>query len=249
VHALQAGGNDAAAVRVCAKIVDNDPGSVRDRLAYLRALVRARRFDDAARTARDIAEDDRFGEAAQRDARERLADLAWMGGDDEEARRAYEALLADAPTQDDARILTVKALGAADPQLGPTLRAFLLDDGRAAPSPIAIYLLQGLLARVPDHPVVHYLLGRQLWNQGKPELARAHFETADRAGLPERLAAENLRLLGQCAWRAGDRSAARATFERLTEPEHALGVREEAYDWLDRLEWEHTGRVRARRAL
>jgi hypothetical protein len=249
VRELQSGGNDTGAVQLCERIVDNDPDSVRDRVALLRALVRAGHLDEAERTARAMADDERLGEAANRDAAERLADLAWMGGRTDEARRGYEALLGQAPTADDVRMLTIKALGAADPALAPTLRAFLLDEGRPAPAPIAIYLLQGLLVRLPDQPVVHYLLGRQLWNQSEPALARPHFLAADRAGLPRRLAAENVRLLGQCEWLAGDRRAARATFTRLTDPRHPLGVREEALDWLDRIEWETTGRVRARPAL
>lgn len=249
VRSLQAGGNDAGAVRLCARIVDNDPGSVRDQLALLRALVRAGRLDEAERTARAMARDERLGEAANRDAAERLADLAWMRGRPDEARRGYEALLVEAPSQDDVRMLTVKALGASDPALGETLRAFLLDEGRPAAAPIAVYLLQGLLARLPDQPVVHYLLGRQLWNQAEPALARPHFEAAARLGLPDRLAPENLRLLAQCRWRAGDRAAARATFTELTDARHTLGIREEAFDWLDRIEWEETGRVRPRPAL
>lgn len=249
VRALQAGGNDTGAVPLCERIVDNDPASVRDRVALLRALVRAGRLAEAERTARAMADDERLGEAANRDAAERLADLAWMRGRSDEARRGYEALLVEAPTEDDARMLTVKALGAADPALAPTLRAFLLDEGRPAPAPIAVYLLQGLLVRLPDQPVVHYLLGRQLWNQSEPALARPHLQAADRGGLPARLAAENLRLLGQCEWLGGDPRSARVTFERLADPRHPLGVREEAHDWLDRIEWEATGRVRARPAL
>lgn len=249
VHDLQAGGNDGRAVTLCAQIVDNDPGSVRDRLGLLRATVRAGRPTQAARMARALQRDERVGEAARREAAEILADLAWMEGRTAEARRGYDALLERAPSQDDVRMLTVKALGASDPVLAPTLRAFLLDRGRPEGAPLAIYRLQGLLARVPDQPVVHYLLGRQLWNQAEPALALPHFAAADRAGLPARLAAENLRLLGQCQYLGGDAAAARATFTRLAAPAYGLGVREEALDWLDRIEWEVTGKVRARAAL
>ena len=249
VRDLQAGGNDRRAVQVCRRIVDNDPDSVRDRVALLRSLVRAERWQAAERLARTMAADERLGEAVNREAAEQLADLAWIAGRPDEARRGYQALLTGAPSEDAVRMLTVKAIGTADPGLEPTLRAFLLEHGRPESPPVAIYRLQALLARSPDSGLVHYLLGRQLDNQSEHELARPHFEAAARLGLPERLAPENLRLLGQCQFLADDRTAARATFRRLSLPPHPLGLREEALDWLDRLDFVEGKPLRARPAL
>ncbi|MBI2897060.1 MAG: hypothetical protein HYY06_26115 [Deltaproteobacteria bacterium] len=256
VRELGAGGNHRQALRLCREIARNDPGSVRDRIALLGAMIRAGRLDEAERAARAALRDRRVGEAARREASERLADIAWMRGRADLARLAYAELLERAPTEDDVRMLTVKATATADPSIAPTLRAFLLGDhGEPVDSPIAVFLLQGLLERSEreggpsgmSRAVVAYLLGRQLWNQRAPELARPYFEEARRVELPGLLSAENRRLMGASAYLLGDARAARATFEDLARDARvARGTRAEALDWLDRLDFDEGRSPRAR---
>ena len=89
-----------------------------------------------------------------------------------------------------------------------------------------------------------------MWNLEAYDLAEPYLDEARRGPLPPVLGAENLRLLGIALYRLSDRRRARATLNELFEhPGSTLGLREEARDWLERLDWEEGRPIRARRAL
>jgi hypothetical protein len=83
-----------------------------------------------------------------------------------------------------------------------------------------------------------YLIGRRLYGHGAFDDAAAWFERAEGAGLPDPLlAAENLRLAGRAAYRAGRWEDARRSFGRLEAAAPTRGYAEGARSWRRRLEW------------
>lgn len=167
-----------------------------------------------------------------------LGDLAWEAGEDAQAdRRFAEAALAGAGAGM-GRLVAVKRLALASPELGEVLRPFLL--GRL-PTASAVLVLHEDFVAHPDSGLLAYLLGRQLYNvRDWPRAARWLTRARD-LGLTTDggLAVENLRLLGRARYEAGDLAGAEAAFAGMkAAPTARAADRVEAADWMDRCRFE-----------
>lgn len=97
----------------------------------------------------------------------------------------------------------------------------------------------GYVADDPESALAEYLLGRQLWSTLAYAEAIVHLERAlsKPAPLPDpMLTAETLRLLGISQFVTGDAAGARHSFEAIVEAHVPNGVRDEAKEWLERLD-------------
>lgn len=139
-------------------------------------LAGAGELDAAAAALRAAAErvppEDRARWAQLRAAE---GDLRWRRDDVAGAIRDWKEASRYPFQRAEARLLAVKSLAAADPALGPAVRAYLLDPGD----------LTGLVrvAEV-DHPLATYLVGRFLLQRGERALAGPKLARAAAAGLP-----------------------------------------------------------------
>lgn len=151
--------------------------------------VRAGDLAGAARAYREAAR--RAGDA---DAPLRAAlagaegDLAWRRGELAAAAASWAAALAARPERGEARLLEAKLVAAADPELGPAARPYLLGDGDPA---AALAALGGA-----PQPLAAYLRGRARAARGEEAGAVPELERAVRGPLPPELAREAALLLG-----------------------------------------------------
>lgn len=92
------------------------------------------------------------------------------------------------------------------------------------------------LQRSPDHPLSAYLAGRELWRAHLYADAAPWLRRAAAGDLPDTLRLETLRLLGQCAFLAGDLKVADEAFHALEDdPATPSGLRLDAEGWRRRL--------------
>ena len=148
-----------------------------DALAAAGALPAAAEAYRAAATVTPPTE--RSRRAALRTAE---GDLAWRLGDVAAAEAAWAEAEENPPERAQARLLAVKRLAAGDPELSPSVRAYLLEL-----SDPAVALAE--VARV-DRPLSAYLLGRALIIRGERAAAAPLLARAAAAPLPPLLALE-----------------------------------------------------------
>ncbi len=163
---------------------------------------------DARARAGDLAAAAAAYDAAEREGKGQIAllaalaasrgDLAWRRGDLEAARAAWLEALATRPDRPEARLLEAKLAASRDPALAAAARDYLLSAGDPA-------LALARVARV-DRPLSAYLVGRAQLGRGEAAVAVPELSRAARGRLPETIASEASRLLGEAWCAAGDRT-------------------------------------------
>jgi hypothetical protein len=145
-------------------------------------------------------------------------DVAWRRGDLEAAAAAWLEALAAQPDRADVRLLEAKLVAARDPVLGPAARGYLLGANDPAVS----------LARVArvDHPLSAYLVGRALLERGEAAAAVPELARATRGPLPDGIAREASRLLGEAQCGAGERARGADSLRSLLGPATRAAERE-----------------------
>ncbi len=165
-------------------------------------------------------------------------DLLARRGDTGAAARAYGEALSLGPER--ARRRSLQARRAA---LGePDAMAFLM--GVEASPALQIFTLTRWLERDPGSALGNYLLGRLLWSERawKDAVSRLKAALEREGGLPGvELEQEARRLLGICLLLSGEYEGARRAFDALSREESSEGVRSEARDWLERIDWAQGG--------
>ncbi len=207
-----AGGRTDEACALWARAADLS-GSAEDLEAAGDARARAGDLAAAAAAYRDAMARTGEGQIALRAAlAASRGDLAWRSGDLEGAREGWLEALAAQPERAEARLLEAKLAASRDPALAPAARDYLLSAGDPA-------LSLARVARV-DHPLSAYLVGRALLARGEAAAAVPELVRAVRGPLPEQVASEASRLLGEARCAAGDRArgadALRALLGRAT---------------------------------
>jgi tetratricopeptide (TPR) repeat protein len=222
-------------------------GAPDKKLAVARALGKTGRFDDARAEALAVASHPKAGAALAAQARELVADLAWMTGDAAAAAATYEDLRASPLEQGDFRRLAAKraALAHRSDRVRQTLRDYLTGLTKETRW---TQRLRGLHAEHPDSAIVAYLLGYRLHGESKwgEALVPLMWSLSGVDELPDAaIRAEAHRAVALAWFRLGDMERARASFGRSAAelPPEATGLRAEAQDWQARTEWaERAGR-------
>lgn len=166
-------------------------------------------------------------------AREAKGNLAWRRGDLEAARAAFqEVLRLHLSTSADRLQHARLALLLEPPEVQVVLRSYLL--GELSP-PAALVRLGAMSRAHPDDPLLHYLYGKALENQGLHPEGIEEMRAALLGPLPaESLTLEAQASLGRMLLRAGRSEEARWAFEALATQSKSEGARLEALDWAAR---------------
>jgi hypothetical protein len=248
-------GDAAGAVRTLERVCKDDPGEPSYKLILAAALERAGDPDRAARTYAELHDDDGTRTSAPLRARAlwRAADLAARRGDLPGAVTLVDRALALGIDEETRRNLNIRKLAYGTDTPGTrALRAYLLPDAEPHPEPgvapaAAADPQLDLAATLPAAlgGPGHYLYGRALLLRARFAEAAPQLAAAARAGLADPLVArENDRLLAVAAFLSGDLGVARAAAQRLAAPTQPYPVQLEGEDWLERITFKETGRLR-----
>lgn len=196
-------------------------GSAWDLAAAGDALARAGDLAGADAAYRDAAQTAGEDDAALRASVEASrADLAWRRGDVAAASAGWTAALAAQPERAEARLLEAKIAAAADPELGPAARDYLLGLGDPGVS----------LARAAEvrRPLAAYLLGRALEARGQAAAAARELGRALDGALPPLVAREAALLLGEARCASGATGAGERVLASLDAPDASAADRARA---------------------
>jgi hypothetical protein len=136
-------------------------------------------------------------------------DVAWRRDEVAAAVSSWTAALATRPDRAEARLLEAKIVAAADAELAPLARPYLLGEGDHAAA----------LARLREapQPLAAYLAGRALEARAEHAAALPALERAAAGRLPPELAREAAMLLGGARCATGDRAGGIAVLSPLQE--------------------------------
>ncbi len=230
-------GDADAAIRLLESIIADEPDEPAHLADLMDTLVEARRGDRALEVARRLLAHPKASDAQKARA------LSLVGDDqlrrrDPAAAATFAAVLALPLDEGTARVARAKRIAATDGQLGPALARYLVGDA-PGPREAALDLLRAeeVVKAAPASGLGHYLLGRQLAGHDRCGEARAPLARARALGLPEGgFDVEATRLAAVCAYREGDRAAARALFGELAASK-VPSLRAEAEDWIARCDF------------
>jgi tetratricopeptide (TPR) repeat protein len=194
-----------------------DPADHGSRLSA--AQLRAR-LEDRARGRAElqaISADERYPRTVRDRAEEALGDADWLDGQRAAAAAHYDVVAKRSLDEDMARTMEIKALGARDERLGPTVQRLLLGERTLPPDLLVSGLSLGAaIERSPSDPILRYLEGRNLSQRGRYAEARVALEASLASGAKEaRITRETLRVLAVAICSMGDRAGAAALAERV----------------------------------
>lgn len=239
-----ASGDAVSVLRKCKELARIDPGDQDAVIAKANAYAELGRWSEARASLTELEERLRLPKSSIATATHGLADIAWRRGRIEEARQLYRAIQ-DAPLgRSEQRVLRVKlwALSEGEP-VSEEIRGALIGKGDDRPSrAVALHHAHRLTEARPELGVGAYLVGRQLYNEQRYDLAMPYLRQAEASDLPAAaLREETLNMLGTALYASGQVSLARQTWIQL----QAARPREAA-DWIVRIGWLERQRLNAR---
>jgi tetratricopeptide (TPR) repeat protein len=203
--------------RAFERLLALDPGHVSARLGLGTCALRAGQEAEARGRLGRVATDASLRLLDRAKAREMLADLDFYHGRTEASTRVYRELSAMTIDRDRLRQLELKASVGGDPPAARAVRALLVGDLELGPNwGVAAALLGAWAEARPEEGTAEYLLGRNLFQQGRWRDAAGYLDRALGRSLPlgsVELEALRLRLVVACA--EADRKAAREAHRRL----------------------------------
>ncbi|MBI5546421.1 MAG: tetratricopeptide repeat protein, partial [Deltaproteobacteria bacterium] len=196
-------GHALGLLRRCAEI---EPGNSLWLKAQAEIRVRQRQWRQARQAWQEILAREAQPAGVRAAALMGLGDAHWALGDQDEARKAFQAALALHRDRATDRMASVKLEALADPVASPVLRRFFLSSAEL-PEVLAV---QELAQAQPANATARYLVGRQLLQRGDPLAAERYLSEALGLGLADaEVRREGQRLLVQARYLSGDCSGAR----------------------------------------
>jgi tetratricopeptide (TPR) repeat protein len=234
---LRGAGDYEGALAIYGDVLTLDPHDDGVRVSMAAARIRDGHLDEGKAALEQIAEAKETPRHVRDRAVEELGDLALATGRGDEAVQRYRELMARTIDEDQLRNLEVKIAAATDDRLRPALVALLVGTPARGPDrTLALELLGGLEAALPDEGLPPYLLARQYANAGQYEDAAARLDRALGAAIHiarVRVEAERLRLVTACA--LGDHDGAVRWLTRYAaHPEVSTARREGARSLVER---------------
>ena len=216
--------------------LDDDPHNEAVLRAYAHLLGELDRVEEALDVVRSRPTEHlaAAGEARFLDLK---GDLLWADGDEQGAMQAYQQALNKGVYVDWERSLWMKYLLAdRDEERGREILVDGLNDVRA------MMRIMALRNEDPDDPLAAYLLGRRLWHTRDYDQAIPHLEVSRNRMDVEALDAEALLMLGHSYYMSDQLDASEAIWKELADSSMTR-YREEARQWLERLEWARGNRL------
>ncbi|HEY5937626.1 MAG TPA: hypothetical protein VIU61_23425, partial [Kofleriaceae bacterium] len=240
----QAATSRARAIELVREVCNDAPEEPKFRLALAAMLAGGAPGErtEAIEIWRAIALNEQVTSTLRAQAFDRLSQLAADTGDLAAARTLVTAALALPIDGADRRQLQAYAI-ALDHKgpAGNALRAYFFTGATTPPVFFAWLATQA----EPQLGFAHYLLALQRSSQGKHAEVAKHLEIALSRGLPDLAFVKNAaRRLAIAAHRTGDRARLELAISILSGGEMTSGDQLLARDWLERLTFETTGRLR-----
>ena len=228
----------STAIRLFEQVYQFDPDNPR----HLRGLMYAHyRTEDYPSTLEWVSRIIAHPEASMSrvaEAKNVEGNVYWQRGEREEALSQYQEVFtlhtSDALDRESQAKLATLALDSPDAE--NKVRQVLI--GQPS-NRLKMTLLHEVVSALPEWGLGHYLIGRQLYFDQEYAASNQYLLKAADLGLPhQKLAIENIRLIGVNSYRLGQYEDAIEPFSRIavdnTQP---LGVIHRAEDWIERCEW------------
>ncbi len=216
----------------CAELQPEEPSFA---LGVSQALSKIDRRGEAAEVLSGLAARLKEQPATLGEVAMAQADLAFLRQRFDEARRFLEQVLKTQPQPAIERTARVKLAGL-DAGLESSAARAIWGYFQTGPEEVKVLLLEQALATTPRDGVLHYLLGRRLWQSKAPTFAFEPLKEATHAALPDALKREALRLRFETAFLVGDCDDVRHQFGQL--PSYGAAYRAEVAEWVERCAFE-----------
>ncbi|RDV38871.1 hypothetical protein DV096_08745 [Bradymonadaceae bacterium TMQ3] len=223
-------GQPAEAILLLQRVLDAQPDLLWAHLEQASALAQMGEMDEALDLLR-ARQKLPLSPVERAELEALMADLLWKAGLASQAAQNYASCLEVGVPVDLERSLQMRLRYARREQ--PRARSYLMDTPGGA---MAMYRLMRWDEESPDDPGVAYLIGRRLWQSQEWGEARPWLERAYGSLGVEVLDAEAALMLGQVHYFLGRAQDAQTLFEDLSRSP-LTRYREEARQWLDRLQW------------
>jgi tetratricopeptide (TPR) repeat protein len=212
-----AGGDYRSARAALERVLALDAGNFAARLTLGTCSLRAGDEGRARRQFAELANDPKLRVLDRARAREQNADLDFYGGRIQPAVETYRELEQFLVNPDRLRELELKQSVASDPVSRAAVAALLVGDPRLGPNwGVAATKLGEWESLVPDQGTAAYLLGRNLFQQGRWREGREYLDRALERTIPvARVHREALRMRLIAACAEEDRAHAKAAYAEL----------------------------------
>lgn len=223
-------GQPAEAILLLRRVLDAQPELLWAHLELARALAQMGQIDEGLELLR-ARQESPLSPVERAELEALMGDLRWRAGRAMEATQSYASCLEVGVPVDLERSLQMRLRYAQREQR--RARSYLIDTPGGA---MGMYRLMRWEEETPEDPGVAYLIGRRLWQSEEWVEARPWLERAQGSLGVEVLDAEAALMLGQVHYFLGRAQDAQALFEALSHSP-LTRYREEARQWLDRLQW------------
>ncbi|TXD31672.1 tetratricopeptide repeat protein [Lujinxingia vulgaris] len=223
-------GQPAEAIVLLRRVLDAQPELLWAHLELARALAQMGQMDEALDLL-EARQQSPLSPVERAELEALMGDLRWRAGRAKEASQSYASCLEVGVPVDLERSLQMRLRYARREQR--RARSYLIDTPGGA---MGMYRLMRWDEETPEDPGVAYLIGRRLWQSEEWVEARPWLERAQGSLGVEVLDAEAALMLGQVHYFLGRAQDAQALFEALSHSP-LTRYREEARQWLDRLQW------------
>ncbi len=221
-----------------------EPDQPEHTIGLAQTLATEAHFDEAERTLAELAARDDMTTTIRATIAERRGDVALANGAYARAATAYAEALALPQSDQRVRVLQLRALGAARPELAQLVLDYFAPFDRDDDGIVKVVTSTWAateLTRIPDAAALgHYLLGRQLLNAERPaaadvELARALADGGAGLPTPEFVRAARAARL-ESSLQIGEFATARRVLAALeAEPDLPRGYASEWQQWRERI--------------
>ncbi len=228
----------STAIRLFEQVYQFDPDNPR----HLRGLMYAHyRTEDYPSTLEWVLRIIAHPEASMNrvaEAKNVKGNVYWQRGEREEALSQYQEVFtlhtSDALDRESQAKLATLALDSPDAE--NKVRQVLI--GQPS-NRLKMTLLHEVVSALPEWGLGHYLIGRQLYFDQEYAASNQYLLKAADLGLPhQKLAIENIRLIGVNSYRLGQYEDAIEPFSRIAaDSTLSLGTIRRAEDWIERCEW------------
>ncbi|MDP3275952.1 MAG: ABC transporter permease [Deltaproteobacteria bacterium] len=229
------------------RAIVNDPTSNHARTLLAVAWARDGRLDRANSVADEAARS--LGPSAAARGYGRIADMVWRWQGPDAARPLYQRVRADLFDDDEARTLEVRQwavglIGSPPTALASEAARDLLvgRDTLSSDATSAVARFSEQSWAEPHASMIRYLVARQLWRNRRDAPALRMLNTIDPANLPtERVRAEVVRIRAECLYWLDQLDSSRALYAQIAaDPSRPTGPRDQARDWVDRIDLRRT---------
>ncbi len=215
----------------CSKLQPDEPSY---RLGEARALQRLEAYGEAAGVLSALsAHASAAAPAVRAEVLMAQADLAQAKGEPKLAQDALTELLSLRPGTATDRTAEVKRSALGTDDASKAIWGYVAGD---APEPLKLLLLREAVDFTKSQPVLHYLIGRRLRQEGASKLAVQWLNRALVGELPASVRKEALRLLVESLYLAGDCQGVRNQVGQL--PGYGAAFKAGAEEWVARCDFE-----------